>query len=230
MTWFLANIDLVWRLALVHMAIAIPPIVLGFVISLPLGWLAARYRGSRAVLLTLGTILYTIPSLALFIVIPVLLGTTIINPVNLVVALTIYAVALMVRATADALASVDADVRQSATAVGFSGWQRFWRVELPLSGPVMLAGLRVVSVTTVSLVSVGAVIGVTSLGYLFTNGYQRRIIGEVVTGVVSIVLIALVFDVLLVLLGRLLMPWTRRMPRSARAPLPTLPRLDGGMA
>lgn len=209
MSWFLANIPLVWHLTLVHIGIAVPPIILGLLLSLPLGWLAARYRAGRALLLGAGTVVYTIPSLALFIVIPAMLGTSIIDPVNLVVALTLYAVALMVRATADALGSVDDDVRRSATALGYSGWQRFWRVELPLSGPVLLAGLRVVSVTTVSLVSVGAVIGVTSLGYLFTNGYQRRIIGEVVTGVVATVVVAIVFDLILVLIGRLAMPWAR---------------------
>lgn len=226
MSWFLANIGFVWHLTLVHVAIAVPPIVLGFLIALPLGWLASRYSSGRAILLTAGTIVYTIPSLALFVVIPGVLGTRIIDPINLTVALTLYAIALMVRATADALESVDADVRRSASAVGYSGWQRFWRVEFPLSGPVMLAGLRVVSVTTVSLVSVGAVIGVTNLGYLFTNGFQRRIIGEVITGIVAIVIVAVVFDLILVLAGRLLMPWSRARTVSRRSPLGRLSKAE----
>ena len=115
----------------------------------------------------------------------------------------------MVRQTADALASVDPDTRQAATALGYSGWSRFWKVEFPLAGPVLLAGLRVVSDSTVSLVSIGSVIGVTSLGYLFLNGLQRNIPGEVISGIVATLVIAIVFDLVLVGLGRLLMPWTR---------------------
>jgi osmoprotectant transport system permease protein len=82
-------------------------------------------------------------------------------------------------------------------------------VELPLAGPVLLAGLRVVSVSTVSLVTVGSVIGVNSLGFFFIDGYQRAFFTEVWVGIIGTVLIALVFDMLLVLLGRLLMPWSR---------------------
>jgi osmoprotectant transport system permease protein len=137
--------------------------------------------------------------------------------VNVIVALTIYALALMVRTTADALSSVSGDVLQSATAVGFSGWRRFWAVELPLAGPVLLAGLRVVSVSTVSLVSVGSLIGVNSLGNLFIDGFQRSFPEEVVVGILAVMAIAFVFDGLLLLLGRLLMPWTRVDRRSRRS-------------
>jgi osmoprotectant transport system permease protein len=122
----------------------------------------------------------------------------------------------MVRTTADALASVPGDVLQSATAVGFSEWRRFWSVELPLAGPVLLAGLRVVSVSTVSLVSVGALVGVANLGNLFTDGLNRYFPFEVGVGIVAIMLVALVFDLVLVLLGRLLLPWTRADARSRR--------------
>jgi osmoprotectant transport system permease protein len=115
----------------------------------------------------------------------------------------------MVRTTADALASVPSDVLQSATAMGYSAWQRFWRVELPLAGPVLLAGIRVVSVSTVSLVSIGSLIGVSSLGFLFTDGFFRSFNTEVIIGIVAIMLIALVFDAIIVLLGRFLMPWIR---------------------
>ena len=90
----------------------------------------------------------------------------------------------MARSAADAFGSVDDGVRQSATAVGYSSWQRFWQVELPLAGPVLLAGLRVVAVSTIALVTVGAIVGVQSLGYYFTDGYQRHIVFEVLTGLV----------------------------------------------
>lgn len=222
MNWLLSNLDLVWQLTLDHIVLSAPPIVAGFLLSLPLGWLANRRRVTRGTLLSIGGILYAIPSLPLFVLMPSLIGTKILDPINVVVALTIYALALMVRTTADALASVDQDVRQSSTAIGYSAWGRFWQVELPLAGPVLLAGLRVVSVSTVSLVSVGAVVGVNSLGYLFLNGQDRDFPEEIFIGIVGSVIVAYAFDLALVAIGRLLMPWTRpgrreRRPRAAAA-------------
>ena len=207
MSWFLANIGLVWQLTVTHVSISIVPIVAGLLLSLPLGLLAHRVRASRGVLLMLGTILFTIPSLPLFIALPAVLGTGITSPVNVIVGLSIYALALMLRSSADAFDAIESDVRLSARGMGFSAWQLFWQLDLPLAGPVLLAGLRVVSATTVSLVSVGSVVGVTSLGYLFVNGFQRGIPAEVVTGIVATLLIAAVFDLVLVVAGRLLMPW-----------------------
>lgn len=220
MSFLWSNLGQVWNLTVSHVWLSAIPIVLGFLLSLPIGWLANRSRVSRPVLLTIGGILYAIPSLPLFFAMPALIGTKILDPVNVVVALTIYAVALMVRTTADALASVPGDVVQSATAIGFSAWRRFWTVELPLAGPVLLAGLRVVSVSTVSLVSVGALLGVPNLGQLFTAGLNGYYPEEVAVGIVLIMVVALVFDLVLVLLGRLLLPWsrldknTRRLRRS----------------
>ena len=138
---------------------------------MPLGWLAYRFKLTRGLLLTVAGLLYTIPSLALLPILPAIFGISFLSPLNLTIALTIYAVAIMARSVADALASVDPAVRQSATAMGFGSWRRFWTVEFPLAGPVILAGLRVAAVSTISLVTVGILIGVESLGYLFTNGF-----------------------------------------------------------
>jgi len=214
--WLADNWQQVLDYGLAHVLLSIPPIVLGFVISLPLGWLANRYRLSRGVLLTAGGILYAVPSLPLFVLLPSLLGTKILSPINVEVALTLYALALMLRTTADALGSVSGDVKLSATAIGYGVWRRFAGVELPLAGPVLLAGLRVVSVSTVSLVTVGSVIGVNSLGFFFLDGYQRSFYTEVWVGIIGTVLIALVFDGLLVAAGRLLLPWTRASGERAR--------------
>lgn len=215
MTWVLSNLDLILQLTLQHIRLSIVPIVLGFIIAVPLGWVAYRYRLTRGLVLTLVGLLYTIPSLALFVVLPPLLGIGFLSEANVIIALTIYAVAIMARSVAEALASVDQGVKQAATAMGYSSWGRFWTVDFPLAGPVLLAGLRVVAVSTVSLLTVGIVVGVQSLGYLFTNGFQRGIVEQVLAGVVMVVIIALVFDGLLVLLGRWLMPWTHldRAPR-----------------
>lgn len=216
MSWLFSNLDLVWPLMVAHIALSVPPIVLGLVLALPVGWVANRYRASRGLLLSLGGLLYSIPSLPLFVIMPVILGTRILDPLNVVTALTLYALALMVRVASDALASVDADVIASSTAVGYRGWSRFWSVELPLAGPVLLAGLRVVSVSTVSLVTVGAVVGVNSLGFLFLDGFQRGFPEEIVIGILASVLIAFAFDLALVVTGRLLMPWADRNERGRR--------------
>jgi len=213
MNWLINNWPLVLSLGVQHIRLSIPPIVLGFFISIPLGWLAYRFALTRGLLLTLAGLLYTIPSLAMFVILPPLLGISFLSELNLTIALTIYAVAIMSRSVADALGSVDPAIRQSATAVGFGSWRRFWTVEFPLAGPVILAGLRVAAVSTISLVTVGILIGVDSLGYLFTNGSQRRIVLEILSGVIAVMLIALVVDFLLVRLGRLLMPWAPRPER-----------------
>ncbi|GAA2907630.1 osmoprotectant transport system permease protein [Microbacterium keratanolyticum] len=226
MDWVIDNLALIGELSVVHLRQSLIAIVIGFAISLPLGWVAWRYRLLRGWVIVATGLLYTIPSLALLIIMPAVLGYSAISEFNLVVALTIYAIAILVRAVADGLDSVDPGVRQSATAMGFGAPRRFWTVELPLAGPVILAGLRVAVVSTISLATVGVLIGVTNLGYLFTNGHQRRIIPEVLAGVVAVVVIALVLDVLLVLLGRMLMPWSRALPtrsrrerRAVRAPI-----------
>jgi osmoprotectant transport system permease protein len=223
--WVVNNTDQILANLLAHLALSVPPILLSFVISLPFGWVANRYRWSRGTLLTGLGVLYAIPSLAMFILLPALLGIPLRSTANVIIGLTLYGIALMVRTTSDALSAVSEDVTQSATAMGYSAWARFWKVEFPLAGPVLLSGLRVVTVSTVSLVTVGAVLGIQSLGLLFTDGFQRGIQGEIITGIVLTIVLALVLDGLLVLLGRLLMPWTtldrsrsrRRNAASAKA-------------
>ncbi|ONI61144.1 ABC transporter permease [Leifsonia sp. ALI-44-B] len=209
MTWIFANFEQIVMLTRDHILLSIPPILLGFILAVPIGYIAHRYRVSRGVLLTVSGLLYTIPSLALVVAMPAILGTKILDPLNLVATLTIYAIALMVRTAADAFDSISPDVRQSATAMGYGPWSRFWKVELPLAGPVLLAGLRVVSASTVSLVTLGALVGLSGLGYLFTDGYQRSFATEILTGVVLTVVIAVVFDLLLILLGRVVLPWAK---------------------
>jgi osmoprotectant transport system permease protein len=205
--WTLANLDLIGTLTLNHVRLSVIPIVASFVLSIPLGWLANRNRTLRSVVITGGSLLYTIPSLPLFVILPLIIPTRVLDETNLVVALTIYGVAIMARSAADALASVEAPTLDASTAIGFSSRARFFTVELPLAGPVLLAGIRIVSVSTIALVSVGVIIGSANLGYLFQNGKQRGILEEVVVGIVISMLLALVFDLVIVGIGRLLMPW-----------------------
>lgn len=212
MVWIFSNLALIWQLMLTHLATALPAIVASFLLSVPIGWLANRFHRGRGLILTVAALLYAIPSLPLFLVLPLFIGTSIRDSINVTISLTIYGLALMARSTADGLGSVDVDIIQSASAVGFSPWSRFWRVELPLAGPVLLAGIRVVSVSTISLTTVGAVLGIGSLGSLFTDGFQRNIPEEILAGIVLTIAIALLIDLALVGIGRLLMPWTRAKP------------------
>ncbi len=216
MTWFQNNTDKVVDLLLSHLWLSAVPIVLGFVIAVPIGWYANRHRRVRGVLLTAAGVLYTVPSLALFLILPSIIGTGFLDPLNVVVALTMYAVAIMARSASDAFESVSPAVLDAATATGFASAGRAFRVELPLAGPVLVAGLRVVAVSTVSLVSVGALTGVNNLGSLFTEGYRTDNDAEILIGVIGIVGLALLFDALIVLAGRLLLPWSRAS-RTTRA-------------
>jgi len=221
-TWVWNNLDLIGELTLVHLRQSLVALLVGFALSIPLGWVAWRYRLVRSGIITLTGLLYTIPSIALLILVPSATGWyTFVSETNLIVALTIYAIAILVRSVSDGLDSVDPGVRQASTALGYGAFRRFWAVEFPLAGPVILAGLRVTAASTISLATVGILVGITNLGYLFTNGLQRRIIPEVLAGVIAVVVLALVIDLLLVLAGRMLLPWTRatrtRPARRARA-------------
>ena len=192
-----------------HIWLALLPVVIGFVVALPIGYLGVRFPWLYHPLVNVCGVLYSIPSLALFVFLPVLLGTKILSPLNIVVALTIYTVALLARTVADGLRSVDPLVVQSATAMGYRRFRRLTDVELPVALPVILAGLRVATVANISLVSVGALIGVGGLGQLFTRGFQLFYVEPIVVGIVLSVLLAGVADLVIVLLGRLVPPWTR---------------------
>lgn len=208
-SWIPRNSERILELLGIHLLLALVPVLIGLVLAVPLGWLASRQPVARAVLVPAAGLFYTIPSLALFVLLPGVLGTKVLDPVNIIVALTIYTVALLVRSVADALAAVPALVLAAATAMGFRPARRFVEVELPLAVPVLIAGLRVATVSNISLVSVGALIGVGALGELFTEGFQRNNPVEILTGIVLIIALALAADAVLLGLGRVATPWER---------------------
>ena len=210
MTWLANNssqiIDLFGR----HAAIALPVIVIAIVLSVPIGWVASRKKRLGEPLVSGLELLYAIPSLALFVLIPAIFGVGLRSYANIVIVLAVYGVAVLVRSCAKAFESVPSDVTDAADACGFSAWRRFWAVDLPLSLPVCISGIRVMAVSTISLVTVGSVIGIQSLGTLFTDGFQRGIMEEVAIGLILTVAFALVVDGAIMMIGKLLMPWTRR--------------------
>jgi osmoprotectant transport system permease protein len=209
MKWFLGHLDQVAQLMLSHAVLALIPLVVGLLLAIPLGWLARRYRLLYTPLIAGTGLLYTIPSLALFILMPLVLGTGILDPVNVVVALTIYTVALLVRTVADGLGAVPDDVVQAATAMGIGRFRRFWSVELPLAVPVIAAGLRVAAVSNVSIVSVAALLGIPQLGSLFTDGFARNFLDPIAVGILACMVLALVLDLAILLLSRAVTPWLR---------------------
>jgi osmoprotectant transport system permease protein len=220
MTWVLGNLDMIGALTLQHLGFALPPVIIGLVLAIPLGWLANRTSTGRTIVINLAGLLYTVPSLALFVVMPLILGTRILDPVNVVVALTVYSVALLVRTVADALDAVPSTVTTAATAVGYRPLGLLFGVQLPLTVPVLVAGIRVASVSSFSLVAVAAIIGQGALGTLFTTGFERDYPAEIVVGGLLILVLAFVADGLWLLLGRVLAPWQREQ-REQRAGVAT---------
>ena len=196
-----------------HVYLSLIPVVIGLALSLPLGYLAQRYRWAYPPIISVTGLLYTIPSIALFVLIPPLFGLSALNPLQVPIALTVYSVALLTRVVADGLASVSQETRLSATAMGYGRVRRLFGVELPIAVPVIAAGLRVAAVCTVSLVAVAGTVGMNSLGRLFDAGKQLSTpdpyYPPIVLGIVLCVLLALVFDGAILMGLRLLTPWRR---------------------
>jgi osmoprotectant transport system permease protein len=204
--WLDRNIDTVLEDTSEHIQIALIALVLGVLIAFPIGLIAYRWRALYAPLLALTQILYTVPSLALFVL---LINATGLGKEPVIIGLTIYSLVILVRNLVEGLRNVPPDVIDAATAMGYRQTRRLFAVELPIALPAIVAGLRVAAVSNISLVSVGALIGTGGLGQLFIHGFQIDNPIEVWTGIVVTLLLAVVIDLLIVGGGRLLTPWTR---------------------
>jgi osmoprotectant transport system permease protein len=211
--WFVANWSFVAGLAVTHLGISLGPIAVGAVLAIAL----ARVVPARFASPTGGVLgaVYAIPSLALFVTLPALIGTDFTGPTNVVIALTIYAVASMYFSARDAFNEVPRATLTTAVAMGMSARQIFFHVELPMAVPGLIAGLRVAAASTISIASIGAVVGVRNLGYLFVDGFQRKIPEEIISGILAVFVIAIALDMGLWLVGRLISPW--RFARVDRA-------------
>ncbi|WP_024356751.1 ABC transporter permease [Leucobacter chironomi] len=209
MSWLLANWGTVAGLALDHLLLSLPAILISVLVAVPIGRLAFRRPRIGGPLLTVATLAYAIPALPLLIIVPAIAGTPLRSWQTMVIALSVYGVALLVRTACDAFSAVDPQLRDAAVATGYSPRGLFWRVDLPLAVPVLISGARVVTVSTISLVTLGALIGVPGLGSLLTDGFQRGIAAEVWTGVIATALLALLLDAVVLGIGRAVAPWTR---------------------
>jgi osmoprotectant transport system permease protein len=208
--WVERNLAMIGELTVEHVILALVPVVLAFVISIPLGYLVSKTHKAADVLLAILGVIYSIPSLALFVLMPLVLGTQILNPANIVAALTVYSIALLVRSVVDGLRSVSPSVKQSASAMGYGSFRRLFRVELPLAMPVIFAGLRVVTVSNIALVSVAVLVGSGALGKLFDLGFGSYFYTPIIVALVLTLALALIADGLILLVQRGSLPWLRR--------------------
>ena len=215
MHYLLTHLDSAWTLTLIHLRLSLVPVLLGLLIAVPLGALVWRHVALRRLTTLTASIIFTVPSLALFVVLPLIIPTRILDEANVIIALTLYTTALLVRAVPEALDAVPAHVRDAAAAVGYTRIGQLIKVELPLSVPVLTAGLRVVAVTNISMVAVGSVIGIGGLGTWFTEGYQSDKSDQIVAGIIAIFVLAVIIDVLILAMGRLITPWARKTKAAA---------------
>ena len=218
MHYLLTHLETAWALTIVHLRLSLIPIALGLLIAVPLGALVWPRPRLRRLTSVTASIIFTIPSLALFVVLPLIIPTRILDEANVIIALTLYTVALLVRAVPEALDAVPEQTRAAAAAIGYTRLGELLKVELPLSVPVLIAGVRVVAVTNISMVAVGSVIGIGGLGTWFTEGYQADKSDQIIAGIIVVFLLAIVIDVLIMLIGRQITPWTRMATRSAGVP------------
>jgi osmoprotectant transport system permease protein len=196
-----------------HLPMAVLPVLFGLLISVPLGLVCVRWPRVYPPILALTSVLYALPSIALF---ALLVNFTGLYPITVIIPLTLYTLSVLLRNVVDGLRSVPESVRQSATAMGFSPLRRLVQVELPIAAPVVIAGTRVATVSNISLVSVGSLVGIGGIGQLFTDGFQLHQTTRIIMGIVLTVALAVVADAILVIIQRVLTPWARRSGPSRR--------------
>jgi osmoprotectant transport system permease protein len=206
-SWIPSNGSLIWQLTRETAFLGVLPALIGLGLALPLGIVASRWRWFYPPVLAVLSVIYAVPSLALFIALIPAFGLT---DTTVVIALTAYSLCVIAPNVVTGLRSVPDSVRQAATAMGYGPLRRLVTVELPLATPVIIGGLRVGVVSSISLASIGQLIGVSSLGYLFIDGLQRSFPTEIYVSIALIIILALACDLILVIVRRALTPWTVR--------------------
>ncbi|MBB5939392.1 ABC transporter permease [Streptomyces zagrosensis] len=194
-----------------HVWITAVSVGIGLLVAFPLALLARRWRAAAGPILGLTTVLYTVPSLAMFALLMPVFG---VSAAVVVTGLVLYSLTVLVRNILAGLASVPADAREAARGMGYGPTRLLFEVELPLALPAVMAGVRIVTVSTVSLTTVGAIVGFGGLGNLIYDGMDSFFKAQVLTASALCVLLAVVADVLLLGVQWLLTPWTRGRGRA----------------
>lgn len=204
--WVVRRQDQIQGLALEHLELTAIPVLAGLAIAFPLSLAAVRWPGFYAPLLTGTGLLFTIPSLALFVL---LLPFTGLSRTTAVIPLTVYTLLVLTRNVVEGFRGVSPEVREAAAAMGYTRPRQLLTVELPLAMPVVVAGVRIATVTTIGLVTVTAVIGQGGFGALFLEGLRFRDTTPLVVGVAGCITLAVAADLALLALERRLTPWRR---------------------
>ena len=206
-SYVIDNWDSILRYLGEHVRLTVGAVVLGALIALPLALLARRSRFLAGPVLAVSTIVYTIPSLAMFAFIFPFTG---LSATTVLIGLVAYSLVILVRNFLTGLRGVPDDVREAARGMGYGSAALFWKIDLPLAMPAFITGLRIATVSTVALVTVGVLVGHGGLGQLILGGFNANFYrAEIVTGTVLCIVLALLADVLLVGAERLVTPWTR---------------------
>lgn len=207
--WLGRNLDDLALRTLDHVLMTVLALAIGSVISFALALAIRRHRSLHGPILAVSGTLYAIPSLALFAILIPFTG-----PQSLLaaeIALVSYTILILVRNFLAGFESVSPDVIEAATGMGFTSSQRLWRVEVPIALPVIVAGMRIATVTVIGLVTVTALIGLGGLGYVIIElGYRRFNLTATIAGTVGAILLAVLADRGFVLLQRMLTPWAAR--------------------
>lgn len=206
--WISQHLDLVWQRLLEHVELTVIAVVLGLLIAFPLAVISYRNRQVYAAVTTVTGIVYTIPSLALFAIVGAYTGY--LSTTTAEIGLVGYTLLILIRNIVAGLRGVPEDAREAARGMGYSNSQMLWRVELPLALPVIIAGVRLATVTTIGLVTVTAVLGLGGFGHFILDGLRTFFTTETLLGAVLSVILAVLVDALLLLLQRVLTPWNRR--------------------
>jgi osmoprotectant transport system permease protein len=204
--WTFKHLPDIWQRVLEHLLLTGIAVGVGFVLAFILSLMIRERPGLYSPITWFTGVLYTIPSLALF---ALLIPFTGLSIVTAEIGLVSYTLLILVRNIVSGIRSVPADAREAAIGMGYSRWQLLWRIELPLSMVVIIAGVRVAVVTTIGLVTVTALIGQGGLGFLILQGIQQFFATPLVIGAVLSILLAVVIDGLLVFVQRQATPWTR---------------------
>ena len=208
--WIASNVPALVDATIDHVALTVVAVGVGFALSFLLSLIIYSRRSLGGPITGVAGVLYTIPSLALF---AFLVPFTGLSFLTAQIGLVSYTLLILTRNILAGLDTVPSDVREAADGMGYNRARRFMSVELPLALPLIFAGLRIATVTTIGLVMVAAVIGQGGLGQVMVRGFNFRNDTAVYTGAVLIVVLAIVADLVLAGVGRLVTPWSRTRAR-----------------
>jgi osmoprotectant transport system permease protein len=204
--WIDRNTDLISSSLREHVILTVSAIGLGLLIAMPLGVAAARWRWLYPPSLVVTGILYTIPSLAAF---ALLIPVTGLTRTTALIPLTSYTLLILVRNVVEGLDGVPSEIKDAADGMGYGRFRRLLRIELPLAVPTIMAGIRIATVTVIGLAAVAGLLAIPSLGNLIYIGQNRPIRTAITVGIALSIALAVVADLLLALVQRLLSPWAR---------------------